>query len=256
MIAIEPEVAMQFADHFSSQAAEYARFRPVYPPALFAWLAAIAPSCALAWDCATGSGQAASALVAHFERVVASDASAAQLAQAAAHPRIEYCVAAAESPPPAARGADLMTVAQALHWFDLGRFYPAVRATLRPGGVVAVWGYGRTQISAKVDAVVGRYYQDVVGSYWPPERRHIENDYRDLPFPFAEIEAPRFAMSAAWTLDALLGYLDTWSASRRYLAAHGRHPLEQVERDLRAAWGPVRERTVTWPLFLRAGRVT
>ncbi len=255
MIAIEPEVVMQFADHFSSQAAEYVRFRPAYPPALFAWLAAVAPARALAWDCATGSGQAAGALATHFERVVASDASAAQLAQALPYPQVEYCVAAAESPPPAARGADLVTVAQALHWFDLDRFYPAVRVTLRPGGVVAVWGYGLTRISAEVDAVVSRYYQDVVGPYWPPERRHIENGYRELPFPFAAIEAPRFEMRAEWSLDALLGYLDTWSASRRYLAAHGRHPLAEVAEDLAAAWGAARVQTVTWPLFLRVGRV-
>lgn len=148
-----------------------------------------------------------------------------------------------------------MTVAQALHWFDLARFYPALRATLRPSGVVAVWGYGMMRIAAAVDAVVNHYYHDVVGPHWPPERRHIENGYRDLPFPFAAIEAPPFDMTAAWTVDALLGYLDTWSASRRYLAVHGRHPLEGVERELRAAWGPVRERIVTWPLFLRAGRV-
>lgn len=251
----EPEVVMQFADHFSSQAAEYARFRPVYPPALFAWLASIAPARTLAWDCATGSGQAAGALAAHFERVVASDASAAQLARAVAHPRIGYCVAAAEAPPPAARGADLVTVAQALHWFDLDRFYPALHATLRPGGVVAVWGYGLMQIATEIDAVVNRYYHEIVGPYWPPERRHIENGYRDLPFPFAAIRTPSFDMTAAWTVEALLGYLDTWSASRRYLAAHGRHPLERVEGELRAVWGPVGQRTVTWPLFLRVGRV-
>lgn len=246
---------MHFADHFSSQAAEYARFRPVYPPALFAWLASVAPSRALAWDCATGSGQAAGALARHFERVVASDASEAQIRQAAAVPRVEYCVAAAESPPAQARDADLVTVAQALHWFDLERFYPAVRQTLRPGGLLAVWGYGLMQISAAVDAVVRHYCYELVGPYWPPERRHIDSGYRSLPFPFAEIAAPRFGMTADWDLPALHGYLDTWSASRRYHAAHGADPLDRVVDALAAAWGGAGIQRVSWPLFVRVGRV-
>jgi len=246
---------MQFADHFSSQAAEYARFRPVYPPELFAWLAAIAPSCALAWDCATGSGQAASALVAHFERVVASDASAAQLAQAAAHPRIEYCVAAAESPPPAARGADLVTVAQALHWFDLGRFYPAVRATLRPAGWWRCgvtggrryrprsmpWWVAITRMSSgrtgRPSAAISRTITATCRSRSPKSRRRVRDERRVDPG------------RAAWLPRHLVGQPPLSGRPRPA-------PLEQVERDLRAAWGPVRERTVTWPLFLRAGRVT
>lgn len=245
---------MSFKDHFSGHADAYARFRPRYPEALFAWLAWLAPARRLAWDCGTGNGQAAVALAAHFERVVASDASSEQLAHAIPHGRVLYRVAPAEAPPPEARGADLVTVAQALHWFDLERFYPAVQRVLAPDGVLAAWGYGLMQVSPAVDAVVADYYHNVVGRYWPPDRAHIENRYLTLPFRFPEIVAPDFSMTAEWTLDTLLGYLDTWSATRRYLAAHAQHPLEQVAAALRHAWGEAEQRTVTWPLFLRVGR--
>jgi SAM-dependent methyltransferase len=245
---------MSFQDHFSAHAGAYARFRPSYPLSLFAWLAGLVPSRALAWDCGTGSGQAAVALAEHFERVIASDASSAQLAHAAPHARVLYRVAPAETPPPEARGADLVTVAQALHWFDLERFYPAVRRLLAPDGVIAAWGYGLMHISPAVDAVVADYYHNIVGRCWPPDRAHIENRYLTLSFPFQEIAAPEFSMTADWTLDMLLGYLDTWSATRRYLAAHDRHPLDQVVAALRDAWGDAEQRTVTWPLFLRVGR--
>jgi SAM-dependent methyltransferase len=245
---------MRFQDHFSAQAGEYARFRPQYPPALFAWLAQVAPTRTLAWDCGTGSGQAAVGLAEYFEQVVASDPSAEQIAHAGPHPRVRYVVGAAEDPPAPARGADLVTCAQALHWFDHARFYPALGATLKPGGVFAAWGYGLMHITPAVDAVVQHYYADVVGPCWPPDRRHIENGYRSLPFPLTELAAPEFAMTALWTLENLCGYLDTWSATRRYLKMHGEHPLLPLRPVLAEAWGGVPERQVAWPLFMRLGR--
>jgi SAM-dependent methyltransferase len=245
---------MAFQDHFSAQAGDYARFRPRYPPVLFEWLAAIAPGRALAWDCGTGSGQAAVALAARFARVLASDPSRAQIAHAAPHPRVRYVVGAAEDPPAEAQGADLVTCAQALHWFDHARFYPALARTLRPGGVFAAWGYGLMHISPAVDVVVLDYYTDIVGPYWPPDRAHIERRYATLPFPLAELSVPEFAMTAEWGVAELLGYLDTWSATRRALAAEGRHPLEKIRTRLAEAWAAAPTRTVTWPLFVRAGR--
>lgn len=247
---------MSFQDHFSAQAGEYARFRPRYPAALFEWLASIAPARALAWDCGTGSGQAAVALAAHFERVVASDPSTEQVAHAEPHPRVEYHVGPAETPPAAAYGADLVSCAQALHWFDHARFYPALCATLKPGGVFAAWGYGLMTITPEVDTVVRDYYDNVVGRHWPPDRAHIESRYQTLPFPLDEIRAPGFVMQADWNLDALLGYLDTWSATRRYLADRGAHPLDRVRDSLARAWGPMATWSVEWPLFLRVGRLT
>lgn len=245
---------MAFQDHFSTQADAYARYRPRYPAALFEWLASVAPGRVLTWDCGTGSGQAAVALTGYFDRVVASDPSAEQIAHAEPHERVQYIVGAAEAPPVEACGADLVTCAQALHWIDHARFYAALQRVLRPGGVFAAWGYGLMTITPAVDEVVFDYYSNIVGPYWPPDRAHIENRYQSLPFSLGEIPVPAFRMTAEWGLDALLGYLDTWSATRRYLAAQAHHSLEPVRSRLAEAWGRAGRRVVTWPLFLRAGR--
>lgn len=247
-------VTMSFQDHFSRQARAYARFRPRYPAALYGWLVSQAPGHALAWDCGTGSGQAAVALAEHFDLVVASDPSAEQISQAATHERVRYEVGSAETPPAAAQGADLVTCAQALHWFDHDRFFPALRTTLVPGGVFAAWGYGLMHITPDVDVVIHDYYIRIVGPYWPADRAHIESRYQSIPFPLMELSVPDFAMTAEWSLEALLGYLDTWSATRRALSATGQHPLEPLRAPLAAAWGIAATRVVQWPLFMRAGR--
>jgi len=247
-------MGMSFQDHFSTQANAYARFRPVYPDALYAWLASAVATRELVWDCGTGSGQAAVALAAHFTQVIASDPSREQIAHAAKHARVRYVVTSAEQPPVEALGADLVTAAQALHWFDSARFYPALERVLKPDGLFAAWCYGLMRITPAVDAVVLHYYTDVVGPYWPPDRRHIESGYRSLPFPLKELTAPEFEMTARWTLEDLYGYLDTWSATRRYLAARGVDPLVSLRPALAAAWGGALERPVSWPLFLRIGR--
>lgn len=246
---------MSFQDHFSVQAGAYARFRPVYPEALFTWLARQVPRHELAWDCATGNGQAAFGLTAHFAKVVASDASPEQVLRARAHPQIHYLVAQAEEPPAAVQGADLVTVAQALHWFNFKHFYPALKHILKPDGLFAAWSYGFMRVIPSVDSVVQEYYSNVVGSYWPPERRYIENAYRDIPFPLMEVAAPDFMMQAEWSLENLLGYLETWSATRLYRQARaGTDPIASVRDRCARAWGEAPARTVTWPLFVRAGR--
>lgn len=249
--------AMPFQDHFSVQAGAYARFRPVYPEALFSWLAQQVPARQLAWDCATGNGQAALGLAPYFTQVVASDASPEQVLRARPHPQIHYLVANAEEPPAEAQGADLVTVAQALHWFNFERFYPAVKRTLKPDGLFAAWSYGLMRVIPEVDSVVQDYYSNIVGSYWPPERQHIENGYRSIPFPLVEVAAPNFVMQTEWSLENLLGYLETWSAARRYRQAReGADPLEPVRVRFMRAWGEASTRAVTWPVFLRAGRFT
>lgn len=246
---------MSFKDHFSGHAQDYARFRPDYPGALYAFLAGQAPARSRAWDCATGSGQAALGLAAHFERVVATDAAAAQLVHAARPPRVAYAVALAEAAPLAARSMDLVTVAQSLHWFDLDRFYRETLRVLRPGGVLAAWCYGLHRVTPAIDTLVDRLYEDVLGPYWPPERRHIEAGYRTLAFPFPELAAPSFSMECSWRLDDYLGYLGTWSAVRRYRAARGVDPLKAMATELAGHWGnPGDARRVTWPIQLRIGR--
>jgi len=242
-----------FKDHFSKQAAQYAKFRPRYPKELFRWLASIAPSDELAWDCATGSGQAAVELGEVFERVIATDASDKQIVNAERHPRVEYRVATAEKSGLEAGSVDLITVAQALHWFDLEKFYSEARRVLKPDGIIAATAYKLATVSPSVDVVVNRYYSDVVGPYWPDERRLVEK-FEELPFGFTEMETPAFEMMAQWSVEQLLGYLRTWSATQRFTAAEKRDPLEQVESDLRAAWGD-EERRVIWPLTVRVGSV-
>lgn len=244
-----------FKDHFSARAAEYARYRPGYPPELFAWLAGLVERPRLAWDCATGNGQAAVGLAHHFERVIATDLSRQQLTQAARHPRIAYCLTAAERSSLASAAVDLTTVGQAIHWFDFDAFYAEVRRVSRPGAVIAVWTYHRLEAAPEVYAALTRF-RTRVESYWPPERKWVEERYRTLPFPFAEIAAPDFAHEEDWDLERLTGYLGTWSASSRYRAATGRDPLAEAADEMAAAWGdPQLPRPLRWPLHLRVGRV-
>ncbi len=246
-----------FADHFSPVSADYARFRPTYPAALFAWLAGKAPGRTLAWDCAAGSGQASRDLAAHFERVIATDASSAQIAAAMPHPGVEYRVTPAEASGLPDAAVDLITVAQALHWFDLDRFYAEARRVLKPGGVVAVWCYGALSVEGEtVNTRAEAFYRDTVGPYWPPERQLVESGYRTLPFPFAEITAPTLNMEASWTLPELLGYFRSWSATGRFIAEQGYDPVAPLATELERLWpSPHERRRIAWPLAIRAGKV-
>jgi SAM-dependent methyltransferase len=244
-----------FPDHFSANAASYARYRPDYPPKLFSYLSGLAPARRRAWDCATGNGQAALGLAAHFDEVVATDASAKQLAEAAPHPRVTYRVAPAEDSGLPEGSFDLVTAAQAAHWFDRPRFWREVRRVLVPGGVVAVWCYALFRSTPEIDRVIDRLYRDVVGPYWPPERRLTEDRFRSLDFPFPEIAPPAFRMEKRWTLAELEGYLTTWSAARRYREARGGDPVDEVRQDLTRAWGsPAAARNIRWEIGMRVGR--
>jgi SAM-dependent methyltransferase len=246
---------MTFKDHFSGHARDYAESRPTYPPDLFAYLADLAPGRELAWDCGTGNGQAAVGLAPHFRRVVATDASRRQVAEAPHDDRISYLVAPAERAPLPDASVDLITVALALHWFDLAAYYDEVRRVARPGGVLACWFYNLQQVSPEVDAVVVRLFRDVLGPYWPPEIGHIAAGYRTIPFPFDRIEPPPFRMSRRWDLAGFLDYMGTWSAARRYRDQTGADPFDAVRADLETAWGdPSLEREAAWPLQLLVGR--
>lgn len=242
-------------DLFSAQSPDYARFRPTYPPALFAWLAGLAPARATAVDVGTGSGQAAVALADLFDRVLAIDPSQAQLAHATPHARVEYRQGAAEATGLPEAAADLLVVAQALHWFEHERFFAEVRRVVAPGGVFAAWCYDLACITPEVDAVVHALGRVRLGPYWEPERRLVETGYRTLAIPFPELAPPPFEMQLDWTFDHLVGYLGTWSPRQRYLKQHGTDPLEVILPDLRAAWGDVPSRRVSWPLAVRAFRL-
>lgn len=244
-----------FPDHFSRSAREYARYRPDYPEELFSFLAALVPHRRSAWDCATGSGQAAISLAGHFESVFATDASVDQIASAARQAGVHYGAAAAEEAPFAGGSLALVTCAQALHWFDRSRFWEEVRRVLAPGGVIAVWSYHGFHLTPGVEAAVRRFYKDIVGPYWPPERKVVEKGYATLEFPFAPVAAPELMLEKLWDLPALIGYLETWSAVQRYKAAVGRDPIPLIREELETAWGPPETiRPFRWDLDLRVGR--
>ncbi len=245
-----------FKDHFSTRSGDYAEYRPTYPPALADYLASVAPGRGLALDCGCGTGQLSVLLAEVFARVVATDASAQQIENATPHQGIEYRVALAEQSGLADASADLVTVAQAAHWFDLDVFYAEVRRVLKPQGVIALITYGVIKTDGEAGRLIDTFYYDVIGPYWPPERRHVESGYRELAFPFVEIVSPDLAMAADWSLAETLGYVDTWSAVRNAEKALGREPYERFSAALSEAWGdPARRQTIRWPLNLRIGRV-
>ncbi len=249
-----PDASRDFADHFSAHAATYATYRPRYPQALFHWLAVVAPGTALAWDAGTGNGQVATGLVQRFARVVATDASPEQLARAVPHARIAYRVARYESGI-AERSAQLVTVGQALHWFDVPAFSREARRVLQPGGVLAAFAYQHSMVSDAVDLVVRHHHDVTLGHYWPPERQHVVDGYRAIALPIDELVPPPLEMVEDWTLAQFTGYLRSWSATQRCLAARGEAPVAAFEAALAEAWGAVPRRTVTWPLVIRAGEI-
>jgi SAM-dependent methyltransferase len=243
-----------FRDLFAFAAGSYASHRPAYPAELFRWLASVSRGQELAWDCATGSGQAAVSLADHFAGVVATDASMTQLSSARRRPGVHYVATPAEAAALAPGSADLVTVAQALHWFDRPRFFAEVERVLRPGGLLAVWSYGMIRIAPAIDAVLHRFYEVELGRYWPAERALVESGYAGIALPYPEEPTPAFEMETRWRLDQLGGYLSTWSAVGRYAAAVGTDPIPAVVRELEQVWGPDEPRRIEWPLVVRVSR--
>ncbi len=242
-----------FKDHFSEQSEGYARYRPTYPDELFEFLASINAGGTKAWDCATGSGQCAIALTQHYLDVVATDASDSQIDAAAGHPGIQYRVATAEQSGFDDDSMDLITVAQAFHWFDHDGFFAEARRVLRADGVLAIWCYAICETTVACDALIDTLYCDIVGEFWPPEREMIESGYDGVSLPGEPVAAPEFKMIADWRVGDMLGYLRTWSACKRYEAANDSDPVAQIEAALMAAWGEGTLR-VSWPLHLRVSR--
>lgn len=236
-------------------AANYAGARPGYPPELFAWLAQQCPRWRLAWDAGCGNGQASVALAGQFNEVYATDPSAAQIANAIPHERVHYAVESAEECGLADTTVNLVTVAQAYHWFEHARFCTEARRVLAPDGVVALWSYAESRVAPGVDEIVGELHHGTLAQDWPAARRHVLDRYRDLPFPFRALPVPAFEMRSDWTLPQYLAYLSSWSASQRYLERTGVDPVAAIAEQMRAVWGaPETVRRVEWPLLLLAGR--
>lgn len=244
---------MAFADHFSDKAALYSAARPRYPDALFDFIASVSPGLERAWDCATGNGQAAAGLARHFAYVDATDASAEQITNAVPIPRVAFAVETSEAPSFGDSVFDCVCVAQALHWFDLERFHRSVHRVLEPGGVFAAWGYVWMSVDPAIDRALEREVLQPLQPHWPEQNRKLWNGYRDLPFPYEVIPAPEFAIEVQWSLDQLIGYVGSWSATRALQKSRPAF-LEEARAALAGDWGGAGLRTVTMPLACRIGR--
>jgi hypothetical protein len=256
----------KFKDLFSNHSKDYARSRPDYPSHLFDFLVGLVPRRNLAWDCATGNGQAAVILSQYFDQVIANDASKEQIKNAQPRKNIRYEVFSAEKPNLADDSVDLITIAQALHWFDLNSFYKEATRVLRKDpnsvgksrGVIAAWAYGLHSISEDIDSIIHQLYEDILGPYWPEERKIVEDKYQGIPFPFEEIHAPIFKIELNWDLSELVGYLYTWSSVQKFIHKNNFDPVKEIYNDLSAAWRENNEATkkrVVWPIYMRVGRV-
>lgn len=242
-------------DVFSEQSGDYVKFRPHYPGELFEYLRSIVPATNLAWDCGTGNGQVAEQLAAFFAKVEATDISRQQLDKARPNPHIRYTLQPAEKTDFADGSFDLVTVAQAIHWFDFDAFYKEVNRTLRPGGILAVIGYGLLHITPEIDTVIRKLYVEIVGKYWDRERKYVDENYLTIPFPYPPVPTPYFAYKETWSREHLTGYLSTWSAVQHYMKEEHRDPVALIAEALQTAWGDTPEREVHFPILLRIGHV-
>ncbi len=243
-----------FKDHFSQQAEKYAQFRPTYPAELFQYLSSICKYRNRAWDSATGNGQCAVKLSKYFNHVIASDASERQIGLAPISKKISYRVAKSEKTDIKSDSIDLITVAQAVHWFDLNQFYNEVDRVMTKSGIIAIWCYPLFSINKEIDSVINWFYKEVVGSYWPVERQKVEEEYRTLEFPFREIKAPNFQMTKEWDLGKILGYINTWSAVKKFNEVEGTDPVTGLREKLLSLWGDQNfKRKIKWKIFLKVG---
>lgn len=242
-----------FKDHFSARSSHYAQYRPTYPDELFQFLTSVVDAHSVAWDCATGNGQAAIALGDYFSKVIASDASRTQIASAIPHPGVEYRVASAEYSGLEDNSVDLLTVGQAFHWFDEAAFLAEAQRVLKPPGVLAIWCYELCHVTNDCDAIVDTLYRDIVGEYWPPERVTIEQGYSGVTLPGELVVVPALNMTLDWVVGDMLGYLRTWSACKRYESEKGSDPVALIAKRLAAVWGEDTRR-VTWPLHVKVSR--
>lgn len=242
-------------DNFSSQSDKYARYRPTYPQEFFDYLNSITPNKNNAWDCGTGNGQVAIELAKTFKHVHATDISQSQVDNAAPADNITYSVQPAESTKFENELFNLVVVAQAIHWFDFDRFYSELRRTAGKDALLCVVGYSRPTVSKEIDQLITSFYTNVIGPYWDKERRYIDEDYKTIPFPFNEIQAPQFANRLQWSLEHLIGYLNTWSAVKHFIKKNNYNPVDQLQPELERHWGGGQTRAVTFPLLLRVGQI-
>ena len=243
-----------FKDHFSNGSDGYLKYRPRYPESLYKWLSTKVPRPNTVWECGAGSGQATEHLANHFDHIIATEPSAAQLNKAPRLENVTYQVSPAETFEAEAESIDMVVVAQAIHWFDHKKFFEKVEAVLKPKGFLAIWGYQLMHVNDQLDPLLNEFHDEFVGPYWPEERKLLNNGYSAIEFPYEAIEAPAFSMTADWDFPHLLGYLNTWSATRAFESDRGENPVDLWETKLKDAWGEKEKVKVSWPLVLWVGR--
>lgn len=240
---------------YNKQSDQYALSRPTYPDSIFNYLASLLKDHDLAWDCATGNGQAAHSIATYFSKVVATDASAEQISNARPHPAVEYRVEPAEFATIESGTVDLVVVATALHWLDIQRFFAEAKRVLKPDGVVAVWTYFQSHITPEIDELLTNFSRHIVGDYWHPKMQTVWSEYREFDLPFQEIIPPDFVVEISWTMEELMGYLGTWSSTQRFKDDKGFDPVTLLHDQLATVWGnPKQQRVVRWKLAMRVGR--
>ena len=239
-------------DHFSTASHNYARFRPTYPAELYHFLLKHCRKTERAWDCGTGNGQVAGELSGFFDEVLATDISGNQLAQAVHKENIHYTKQPAEKTNFPDDHFDLVTVGQAVHWFDFNAFFQEVKRVLKKDAVIAIFGYALFRSNPATNEVIQRFYKEIIGPYWPPERRYLEENYNSIPFPFNEISSPEIELKQTWSLERLLGYLNTWSAVKAYEREKRENPVELINEELSASFGNLGP--VNFPIIIRTGR--
>lgn len=242
-------------DNFSSQSDQYALYRPTYPASVYPFLLSLVKCNICAWDVGTGNGQVAVELAPFFEKIIASDISSAQLQVAPSVSNVEYIVCRAESTPFQSNSFDLITVAQAIHWFNFDQFYNEVKRVAKPDALLVVMGYGNIKVSPAVDEVINHLYKNITAPYWDNERTYLDENYTTIPFPFNEIIPPPFSMDLKWSIDSLKGYLNTWSGLKHCVRITGRDPISEINDDLLKAWGDDAEKTVSFPFLLRIAKI-
>ncbi len=242
-------------DNFSQQSKSYAKHRPVYPQELFDHILSFVPQKILAWDCATGNGQTATVLSKYFERVYATDISKKQIENAVTASNIRYAIEPAEQTSLENNTVDLVTVSQALHWFEFDKFYKEARRVSKKHGIIAVWTYNLLRIDPITDKIIHHYHFDTLDKYWDKERSHVNDSYANIPFPFRQIAAPEFFIKVKWNLENLRGYLNTWSALQQFISVNNYNPVNGIIEEIQQNW-PVEElRSVEFPLTIKMGYV-
>jgi hypothetical protein len=246
---------MATKDYFSDQSKAYATFRPTYPKELYEFIFSHLKNKGVAWDCATGNGQVAHYLSDYFQKIYATDISQKQIDNAFLKDNIVYSVCKAEQTSFADQQFDLITVAQALHWIDTSAFYKEVIRTSKPDALLAVWGYALLSVNERIDPLFLDFYHNTVGPFWDAARKLVEEQYRGISFPFEEIPSPLFALRVEWTLPQFAGYLSSWSATQNYVKTKGEDPVPLFIESVKKHWKEDEVKTVTFPLFLRLGKV-